>query len=464
MEIRLNDLTMIIKFSSTQEEKMIKKFITFKDDKSAFFGGKFHSEKVKNVCMGKDIKGYFVCFAGLCKEIMIFCKKNNINISSFEDKRAHFDFQKKEWTHDELRKYFNPNFKYVEHQIRALQAMINTNTGIIKAATSAGKSHIMLAFMKLTKLPTLILTDRATLGAQLAEDFNKNGIDCGFCSGKGVKDGYCMVSTIQSVKKIPNLEKFKCILSDEVHKDSSKTFQDFLAQFGCPLKFGFTASPYNGNYLDYAKIRQFFGSVIIEIKADELIKNEVMSKPHIYLVESHFKNEDDCFDYNSAYEEGIVNNESRNKSIIKIVSRYKKGVAILVSRLEHGKLLEEKIEGSVFVSGYMPVEQRLDILKKFNDGEIRCIIGSNVLNEGISITNMFCLIQAAGMKAMTQTVQRIGRCLRSSATKKDADFYDFIDYNKFLSKHSKQRIRLYKQECLAEDVKLLDENLEEIKK
>ena len=53
MEIRLNDLTMIMKFSSTQEEKMIKKFITFKDDKSAFFGGKFHPERVKDVCMGK---------------------------------------------------------------------------------------------------------------------------------------------------------------------------------------------------------------------------------------------------------------------------------------------------------------------------------------------------------------------------------------------------------------------------
>lgn len=139
MEIRLNDLTMIMKFSSIQEEKMIKKFVTFKDDKSAFFGGKFHPERVKDVCLGKDIKGYFVCFAGLCKEIMIFCKQNNINISSFEDKRTHFDFQKKEWTHDELRKYFNPNFKYVEHQIRALQAMINTNTGIIVAPTSAGK-------------------------------------------------------------------------------------------------------------------------------------------------------------------------------------------------------------------------------------------------------------------------------------------------------------------------------------
>lgn len=139
MKINLGDLTCIITFENKQEEKIIKKEITFKDDKNAFFGGRFHPERIKDVCLGKDIRGYFVCFAGLAREIIIAAKNNNIKITEFTDKRTHFPFQDKEWTHDELRKYFDPNFKYVEHQIRALRAMINTNTGIIKAPTSAGK-------------------------------------------------------------------------------------------------------------------------------------------------------------------------------------------------------------------------------------------------------------------------------------------------------------------------------------
>ena len=56
MEISLNDLTLIIKFDNKNEEKLIKKFVTFKDSKAAFFGGKFHPDKIKDVCLGKDIK------------------------------------------------------------------------------------------------------------------------------------------------------------------------------------------------------------------------------------------------------------------------------------------------------------------------------------------------------------------------------------------------------------------------
>ena len=35
MQIRLNDLTLMIKFDNDKEKKLIKKFITFKDNKSA---------------------------------------------------------------------------------------------------------------------------------------------------------------------------------------------------------------------------------------------------------------------------------------------------------------------------------------------------------------------------------------------------------------------------------------------
>lgn len=464
MEIRLNDLTMIMKFFSTQEEKMIKKFITFKDDKSAFFGGKFHPERVKDVCMGKDIKGYFVCFAGLCKEIMVFCKQNNINISSFEDKRTHFDFQKKEWTHDELRKYFNPNFKYVEHQIRALQAMINTNTGIIVAPTSAGKSSIMAAFIKLTKLPTLILVNKVMLGEQLRDDFIKTGIDCGICSGKKFIEGECMVSTIQSVKKLGDLSRFKLLELDETHNVSASQFQDFLKQFGCPLKFGFSASPMrNGDYLGYAKIRQFVGSPCIKIESKELLENEVMAKPHIYLVKNECK-QDEYFDYQTAYSEEVVNNEKRNNLVKEICNKYKTGVLVLVNILEHGKILENLIPNCKFIAGETPIEERLKIVKEFDRGELPILCASTILQEGISITHMKAMVLACGGKSNVAVLQKIGRSLRFKAGEKtEVDFFDFIDTAKFLSKHSKMRVTLYKK-AGYNDIKLLDENLEEIKK
>lgn len=464
MKIRLNDLTMIMTFETDNEKKLIKKFITFKDDKNAFFGGKFHPERVTNVCLGKEIKEYFVCFAGLCKEILLFCKQNNIKVTDFEDKRTHFKFQKKEWTHDELRKFFNPNFKYVEHQIRAIEAMIKSNTGLIVAPTSAGKSTIMSAFIRLANVPTLILVNKVMLGEQLRKGFLEEGIDCGICSGKGVIDGKCMVSTIQSVKKLGDLTRFQMVLCDECHNVSASTFQDFLAQFGCPLKFGFSASPFrNGDYLGYAKIRQFLGSPIIKIESEELLENEVMAKPHIYLVKNQCL-QDEYFDYSNAYTEEIVNGERRNLIVKDICEKYGNGVLVLVNILEHGKILEEIIPNSKFIAGETPIDERLQVVDDFDKGKLPILIASTILQEGISITHMKAMVLACGGKSNIAIIQKIGRSLRfKEGEKTEVDYYDFVDTAKFLSKHSKMRASLYKKSGYN-DIKLLNGDLEPLTK
>ena len=327
--------------------------------------------------------------------------------------------------------------------------------------TSSGKSSLMAAWLKLTNLPTLTLTDRATLGAQLAQDFRDKGIDCGFCSGNGVRQGFCMVSTIQSVKKL-DVSKFQMVLVDECHRSSSKSFQDFLASFGCPLKYGFSASPSNGNLLDFARIRQQLGSIIIQIKSNELMDNGVMAKAKINLVKI------DCpetFDYPSANDLGIVHNKARNEVIKNIVEKHREEgyICILTRILEHGEELEKTIPGAVYLKGEDPLNKRMEVINKFNNGEIPVLIGSSILNEGISISNMKTLIMASGGLARTQTVQKIGRVLRITKEKKQGIFYDFIDAgNKYLFKHSKRRINLYKEEGFT-DMIILNSDLEELK-
>lgn len=459
IQVILTDATIQID-GDENELKKINKYETFDDSSACFSKGRYDITKLKHVPLMKNIKGRLVGFAGLAKEIILFCRNNNIKIENFEDKRTHFDFQTKDWTEEEL-KSFLPNFDYVEHQVRGLQALLKTNKGIIMAPTSAGKSSLMAAWLKLTNLPTLILTDRATLGAQLAQDFRDKGIDCGFCSGNGVRQGFCMVSTIQSVKKL-DVSRFQMVLVDECHRSSSKSFQDFLASFGCPLKYGFSASPSNGNLLDFARIRQQLGSIIIQIKSNELMDNGVMAKAKINLVKI------DCpetFDYPSANDLGIVHNKARNEVIKNIVEKHREEgyICILVSILEHGKELNEVIPGSVYLKGEDPLNKRMEVINKFNNGEIPVLIGTNILQEGISISNMKTLIMASGGKAVTATIQRIGRVLRITKEKRQGVFYDFIDAgNKYLFKHSKQRLSLYKKEGY-DDISILDANLTKIK-
>lgn len=138
IQLLITDATVQITGDSEQELKKILKFQTYDDNSLCYSKGGYDITKLKHVPLMKVIKGRLVGFAGLTKEIVIFCKNNNIKIEKFEDKRTHFDFQDKEWTDDEL-KSFLPNFDYVDHQIRALKTMLRTNKMIVTAATSAGK-------------------------------------------------------------------------------------------------------------------------------------------------------------------------------------------------------------------------------------------------------------------------------------------------------------------------------------
>ena len=430
----------------------------YEDDSYCYVKGKYDASKIMHVPLLEYVnQEYLRARSGLCEEIIEFCNTEKININSFDDRRTHFEFQETKYTHDQLRKFYPKEFEYTEHQIRALQEMLKHNNGLIVACTSAGKSKIISAYIRLIKLPTLILENKITLAMQLQEDLIKDGVDCGVVSGKGAKLGDCVVSTIQSIHKLlpEELIKFKCLIIDEVQNASANTFQKFLHSFKVPLRFGFSASPERkGRKLQYGKIRQFMGSPIITVGSEELIENHVMAKPFIYLIKNSCEQ---TVDYPTAYSTYIVNNEIRNNKVIKIAKHYNGAVLILVNIIEHGEILKKKIEGSEFISGSTPVDERIQKINDFEEGKFPVLIASTILQEGISITHIDAMILACGGKSNVAIIQKIGRSLRyKKGEKTQVDFYDFIDNgNNFLYKHSRERVAIYRKEGYT-DIKVIE--------
>jgi superfamily II DNA or RNA helicase len=438
IEMKLSDKTLIMDIKDPREVKLIKDFLTYENTKSAFAYGSYHQEYVTKKCMAKEIKGAWVCFPGLANEIVKFCKQSNIQVTKIEDNRTHFKYEKEEIDYRSLL----PNFDYVEHQIRALEKLHHTSAGIIKATTSAGKSAIASALIRMTGLKTLVVVDKVTLAQQLYDGLKKDGVDVGICSGKGIIQAPTMISTIQSVKKIQHYE-FDMVIADEVHHASAKTYQDLLKKKPFAKRYGFSASPFNSNYLDFVKIRQFFGSIICDIEAKELIENNVITRPVITFVKTGAP---DAPDYPTSYRVGIVENMERNKKIKEIADNYEEGVAVLVNLIDHGEMLEKMIDGAIFIRGSTSTDDRREAMKAFEEGRIRVLIGSTILDEGISINNIRTLIIASGGKGLVKSVQRVGRALRKKEGKIVAEIFDFEDYgNYFLERHGKLRKKIYEK-------------------
>ena len=112
----------IIQSSNKNLIKNISSTLTEKDMKSAFGGGAFDVSKVKEIKFFK-LKNDSIGFrTGLLLQAVRVIKKMKESVK-IDDQRKMLFYQKKEYSHDELRSYFNPDYKYVEHQIRAFTAL-----------------------------------------------------------------------------------------------------------------------------------------------------------------------------------------------------------------------------------------------------------------------------------------------------------------------------------------------------
>jgi hypothetical protein len=122
---------------------LFKNFFTLKDERKAFVKSndpskRFNNKKIESVKFYYFIDNKIVFFSGLLVDVLKTIKKNNIKID-IDNRLVSLEYQGKDYSDEELRKYFNPNFTYVDHQIRALKKMLKSYGGIIKATTSSGK-------------------------------------------------------------------------------------------------------------------------------------------------------------------------------------------------------------------------------------------------------------------------------------------------------------------------------------
>ena len=210
------------------------------------------------------------------------------------------------------------------------------------------------------------------------------------------------------------------------------------------------------------------------INASKLIELGYLVPCTIYFVpmKKQFQNKN----YHKLYDQAIVNNEERNRAIIKIASQMKKTkdriTLILIQRIEHGeklldmlskefpinanmitvqddrngKMVSIRVKNIEFLSGQDDALRRKAVLQAVKEKKIDILIGSTIADEGLDLPVLDCLILAGGGKSSTRAFQRIGRVLRLSEGKDRAIVFDFEDATPTLHRHFKIRKKLYETE------------------
>lgn len=355
-------------------------------------------------------------------------------------------------------------------QIEILNKSLEAGSGLIHAATNAGKTEMAIGIVAewrhtVGRLPnTIFLVHRASLAVQTAERFRKHlGLRVHVIGGgKGKKFGGVTIATVQTASRMVKystafkdwLSKTDIVFVDEFHVNKAKQVQVVMDRCRARMRFGLSGTIDRTSKEKLLRYVGMTGPIVAEISNRELIALGRSAQPHIRLVEVPGWEDTVDGSYGTAYRECIVHDKKRNKLVRREAIRYADKdmqVLVTVSRIRHGLILRDMLESRdircEFMSGSTPMFIRKKILDSFKGRRFPVLIASPIFDTGMDVPEIQAWVNAAGGKGWELVVQRLGRTLRRKKGRNVVFITDFLDRRSpYLAKHSLLRWDYYKEE------------------
>jgi len=359
------------------------------------------------------------------------------------------------------------------YQIEAIQEILKMKRGGIAQPPRTGKTYTAAgAIMTINNYPTIFLCFSLEIALQTKEKFEQLlQVPIGF-----IGDGVCSIQnvticTVQSalaaynkkwdfavVKKEEKairekhkirtlVESAKVVIVDEYHHYACESASFIASRLrSANYIIGLSATPWRTYEDESILLEKNIGPVIFSQKYSYFIERGYLLPAHIYIYKLPATPKRTNY-YPTIYKEFIIENSLRNEIIKRAANKLVKqgkSVVIIISKIKHGEILKSLLPHSELLTGKEPTEVRQRVLKKLNKKEVKIVI-STLLDEGVDIPSLDAVIIAAGGKSSIKVFQRL-RCITPYKDKKFGIVIDFEDRSKYLQKHSRERIKIYKEE------------------
>lgn len=353
-----------------------------------------------------------------------------------------------------------------DYQISAINEYLKEDNHkcIQEISTAAGKTIITagLSYIieKITGGRTITIVPNKNLVGQTEEDYLNVGLDVGVYFGDrkdiGKQHTICTWQSLEVLHKKGTidglnlieafLENVNCVIVDEVHLAKAKVLKKLLTgPFShIPFRWGLTGT------IPEEDIQQIslligIGETINQLSAKELQDRGILAECHVNIIQTQ-----DTGEYRTYPEElkQLVSNPGRMKYIADSIIRISEtgNTLVLVDRLVAGEMLEEFIEGSVFLSGSDKTEVRKEHFDKINKSDNGVVIATyGIASTGINIPRIFNLVMIEPGKSYVRVIQSIGRGIRKAKDKDRVEIYDFTSSLKFSKRHLTKRKAFYKK-------------------
>lgn len=326
------------------------------------------------------------------------------------------------------------------------------NRGLVVMATGLGKTFLgIFDAMRLQSQKILFIVHVDHILKQTKNSFEKampdRSDEMGFLTGKekSHNDKNIIFATIQTISKSENLTQFpkdcfNYIIIDESHHTAAASYKKVAEYFEPDFFLGLTATPAR---MDGENILLYYGNnLVFEMNQSDAIKQG-------YLANLRYLGLLDNVDYSNIYYNGFrydVNDlnkllmiEKRDTAILEKFAELaatKKTIGFCVS-IEHADWCAQKFREAGYdaVAIHSKIEDRntegayqsaSDIIVAFDQGKHQIVFVVDMLNEGIDIPDVECLLMLRPTESNTILTQQIGRGLRLASGKEEVLVLDFI--------------------------------------
>ena len=354
-----------------------------------------------------------------------------------------------------------------EYQAQAVRAFYGRRWGIVTVPTRGGKTFIAAEiariFLATDKGNLLFCVDNTTLFTQAVEDFQKffkpyGGVDIG-----EIREGrvdttkritVAMVQTLQSAlsgrsrsaagrERRRAVEKYlrelRFLAVDEVHENCSDSRLKLYKRCKrLEYQLCLSATPYRaGAFVQNLKLMAWSGDVIYEITEEELRDAGVLSDYRVY-----------------GFRDTLL-----RRAVELFESKLGLKTLVLFQSVEHGRAFARSLgEDVVFLSGEskgrVREAEKARFLAQRRGG---LLLASNIFKKGVTLPAAEVLINADEGLEDANTIQRKGRVLGATETKKRSLVVDFFDlYDAYFSDHSEARLNTYVDAVGEDKVGIVD--------
>ena len=328
-------------------------------------------------------------------------------------------------------------------QKAAVEALGPKHFGTFSAPTGSGKTIMALALIADRRQPTLIIVHTQDLADQWVnrvETFlNIPEAEIGRIGGGKKKIGtHITVALVQSLYKCAEeiAPHIGFLIVDECHRCPSRTFTEAVSLFDSKYMMGLSATPWRRDNLSQL-IFWHLGDVQYSINKNQLIDSGDILNAEIVERQTEFKAHHDPTKAYSKMLAELTADDQRNRLIasdVAIEAEKTDGICLVLSdRKQHCETLRalltfrHKIAAEV-LTGDVDASQRVHILKKLAEGNIKVLIATGqLLGEGFDCPNLSSLFLTTPIRFSGRVLQYIGRVLRPAPGKHQARIFDYVD-------------------------------------